>query len=218
MNTQALALSLGQIEEKINTIYARTAATTKAAALEIGGYLLRAKEQLPHGQFIAWVSERFAFSRQTAHNMMNAASLFQGDKCQTFDILPDRTAFLLAQPSTPEPVREELLGRAAEGEKLAFEEVRERIKQARDADKKEKKVARLKPKQRRVHERKEEQRQREEEEWRARQRQRAKAAADAAAMLRERLGDDLGTFLALMAETDWSSVRMALQPASEAAE
>ena len=66
-------------------------------------------------KFLAWIETEFGWGRSTAENFMN---VFQRVKLPNFGNLEiDVSAlYLIAAPKTPEPVRAEVMRRAASGE------------------------------------------------------------------------------------------------------
>jgi hypothetical protein len=96
---------------------------TAQGIVQIGVYLLEAKERLGHGKFLAWIKASFGWKRVTAWNFMNVAEQF---KCSTVEHLniDFRALYLIAAPSTPEPVRKAVIERATTGEHVSHEEVK----------------------------------------------------------------------------------------------
>ena len=100
---------------EINRLVSRIKAAHKRhleAVYEIGADLLRAKDLLGHGNFLAWLQAEFRWSDRTANNYMSIARFFQG-KSANFADLDVGTAAALASRSTPAEIRNEFLGRAA---------------------------------------------------------------------------------------------------------
>jgi hypothetical protein len=88
----------------------------KKDIVEIGDHLTKAQELAGHGHWLRWLDQEFAWSEQTARNYMRGfeMSLIHGG---VVDLdLPMRSLYLLAAPSTPEPVRREVIEQAARGE------------------------------------------------------------------------------------------------------
>jgi hypothetical protein len=86
----------------------------QSAFLDIGRLLLRAKETLPHGEYIAAVEERLPFAARTAYQLREAARWaleMDRRKTITLDRLPGSysTIYLLStlDPSTLERARAE---------------------------------------------------------------------------------------------------------------
>jgi hypothetical protein len=80
------------------------------------------------GGFAGWVETRLRFSRQTAYNLLHVHERF-GDveSVKYLDTFPASILYLLAAPSTPEPVREEIIERAKTGEKITHAVVKKTI-------------------------------------------------------------------------------------------
>lgn len=90
--------------------------------IEVGRELIDQKKALGHGNFLPWIEAEFGMSDETARKWMLAASEL-GGKFQPGWNLPITALYALAAPSTPEPVREEVLERAAKGEKVTAKEI-----------------------------------------------------------------------------------------------
>jgi hypothetical protein len=87
------------------------------------------------GGFAGWVEARLTFSRQTAYSLIHVHEQFGGECVKHSDTFPTSVLYLLAAPSTPEPVREEIIARAEKGEKVKVEDVKSAIRAARPAAK-----------------------------------------------------------------------------------
>ncbi|MFD2676972.1 DUF3102 domain-containing protein [Camelimonas lactis] len=90
--------------------------------IEVGRELIQQKKDLGHGNFLPWIEAEFGMSRFTADRFMNVAERL-GDKCSSVQHLGSTALYALAAPSTPEPVRTEVLERAASGEKVTAKEI-----------------------------------------------------------------------------------------------
>lgn len=102
-----------------------------ASVMGVGDALIRAKGLLAHGQFEEWCRVEFGMSERTAQNMMNVARTFAG-KSAKISLLSDSTLYLLAAPSTPEPVREAVIQQAeSTGRSPSVAEVRKSIELTR---------------------------------------------------------------------------------------
>src|SRR6185437_11331507 len=97
--------------EAINRLWSRA----QTAFLDIGRLLIRAKETLPHGEYIAAVEERLPFSGRTAYQLREAARwAVEMDRSQTItlDRLPGSysTIYLLSTLDPPTLERAEAEG------------------------------------------------------------------------------------------------------------
>ena len=90
--------------------------------IEVGHDLIEQKKALGHGHFKTWVAAEIDVSYETVVNWMRVAKEF-GDKFSTVENLAPTALYALAAPSTPEPVRAEVLERAAGGEKVTAREI-----------------------------------------------------------------------------------------------
>lgn len=105
---------------------------TQENIIKIGQLLLEVKRRLAHGQFTEWIEKEFSWSTDTAQRFMNAAKLAE-EKPQiaVFANQIDTSAlYLVAKPSTPENVRQEIVLRAEAGERIRHSTAKELIKQA----------------------------------------------------------------------------------------
>lgn len=112
----------GSLEPSVAAIAQATAfeihnASRKCAEtiMEIGKRLTGIKEILPHGSWLPWIEAEFGWSVDTAHNFIRVYETFK------LGIIPNLTPtvlYMLAEPSTPEPVREAATGLAEAGEKV----------------------------------------------------------------------------------------------------
>jgi hypothetical protein len=85
--------------------------------IETGRELIEQKDNLGRGNFLPWIKDEFGMSEDTAQNFMRISSQF-GDNTEHVRYLSYRALIALSSPSTPEPVRTEVLDRAANGEKV----------------------------------------------------------------------------------------------------
>lgn len=92
------------------------------AIIETGEDLIRQKENLGHGNFLDWIEAEFGMSDRTARKFMSIARELGSNWKNSSDLSFEALA-ALAAPSTPEPVREEVLDRAAKGEKVTTKEI-----------------------------------------------------------------------------------------------
>lgn len=95
---------------------------TAECVLAIGKALIEVKERLPHGTWLPWLKAEFGWSDQTARNFINVAERFKSKNFLNLDI--DVSAlYLIAAPKTPEPVREEAIRRAEDGQRVTHKMV-----------------------------------------------------------------------------------------------
>lgn len=85
--------------------------------IDIGNKLIEVKAQLGHGNFGSWLDAEFGWAERTARSFIQVAEKF---KSANFADLKIGTSalYLLAAPSTPEPVRVEAIRRAEAGETI----------------------------------------------------------------------------------------------------
>jgi hypothetical protein len=98
-----------------------------ADIIEIGRRLTEAKQIAGHGNWLPWLEREFGWSEDTAQRFMSLHRL-HGDVPQIAEYdLPVSGLYLLARPSTPAPVREEITNRAADGEHFTHAQVKEMV-------------------------------------------------------------------------------------------
>jgi len=96
---------------------------TAASIVKIGEYLTEVKERLGHGKFLEWIEREFAWTYKSAERFMHVSERFTLDNLSNIEI--DVSAlYLIAAPSTPEPVREEAIRRASNGEPVSHASAR----------------------------------------------------------------------------------------------
>ncbi|MDF5725204.1 MAG: DUF3102 domain-containing protein [Rhizonema sp. PD37] len=96
---------------------------TTESIINIGQRLLEVKEQMEHGRFEIWLKSEFNWGLWTARKFMQVTRQFKS--VNFTDLSIDTSAlYLLAAPSTPEAVRQEILERAEKGEAITHSKVR----------------------------------------------------------------------------------------------
>nr|WP_267871695.1 DUF3102 domain-containing protein [Nostoc sp. CHAB 5715] len=96
---------------------------------EIGQKLADVRSRLKHGEFETWLKAEFDWSRRTAYNFINVYEAFT-ERANLAQInIATSALYLLAAPSTPENVREEILQRVNEGETLTHKSIRQVIEE-----------------------------------------------------------------------------------------
>ena len=98
--------------------------------IAVGQDLTRVKDQLDHGQFAKWIDREFCMSERSARRYMAVADWAES-KSATVAGLPLSTLYLLASPSTPEEVAEEVVAETEAGKPPKTKEIKERVKAAR---------------------------------------------------------------------------------------
>jgi hypothetical protein len=101
-----------------------------ATIIEIGNALLKAKEQLGHGKFGAWLKAEFGWSERTAQRYMKAAEQFGGKPDIVSDLEPS-AVYLLSANSTPPGVKDDVVRRLEEGSRLTTAEIKSVVRRAR---------------------------------------------------------------------------------------
>jgi DUF3102 family protein len=98
---------------------------------KIGRHLIDAKVICGHGKWSAWLRNEFDWSADTAERYMQVTEMIEIRKLRNLPDLPVSSVYLLARPSTPETVRQEVFDRATSGEKIPYAEVKAAIDEAR---------------------------------------------------------------------------------------
>jgi hypothetical protein len=75
--------------------------------------LTEAKKIAGHGEWLTWLEREFEWSNATASKYMQVAELAGKFELSSNLSLGVSDLYLLARPSTPEPIREEIIQRAA---------------------------------------------------------------------------------------------------------
>lgn len=120
----------------------RARANAVLSIMKVGQWLTEIKEQLEHGQFLEWTQAEFRWSDRTAQRYMLASSVF-GSNPTPVSYLPPAVVYQLSSPSTPEPVRDDVVHNSQAGNQLPPDEVRYRIKEAKAAERKASENAKL---------------------------------------------------------------------------
>jgi predicted transcriptional regulator len=167
--------------------------------LEIGDHLRRVKERLAHGTFGRWIEEEFGWTERTAQNYMRAAIEFSG-QYEIISVLPPTTVYRLAAPSTPAPVREEIIERMEAGEPLTPAAIETMVSEAKEKAK----LAKLTPEQkkRQISNKKREEscRKATEEQYAAQRAHLEAVAQEAVALIRDYVPEDQFTRLAKLVQ------------------
>ena len=104
---------------------------TIANVIEIGHHLVEAKTLCGHGNWLPWLDREFGWSDKQAERFMQMHSMLgKFDKLSNLDV-PMSALYLLASPSTPEVVRQEVIERVERGEKVSVAEVTDTIAKAK---------------------------------------------------------------------------------------
>jgi hypothetical protein len=95
-----------------------------------GNDLSKAKAQLDHGEWLRWLDREFDWTDRTAQSYMRLAEMAKTKSISDFARLPLSGLYLLAAPSTPETVRDEIINDTA-GQQITVAYIKHRIKAAR---------------------------------------------------------------------------------------
>jgi len=87
--------------------------------IDIGQKLIEVKQHLGHGSFMNWLKSEFNWSISAATKFMQVAEQFKFLNFTNLNITAS-DLYLIAAPSTPKQVREEVLKRASNGENIGY--------------------------------------------------------------------------------------------------
>lgn len=120
VDPEALKVALAQCDELRDSIRNRLKRTAEDI-VAIGQDLNKAKDILPHGQFIPWVQNNFDMSHQSVINFMNVANKFAQDTV-ALNFSPTALYELAAAPAE---VVEAVKAKAAAGEMVTVAEIKQ---------------------------------------------------------------------------------------------
>jgi len=101
-----------------------------ADIIEIGRRLTECKKLLDHGNWLPWLEPEFGWTDDTALNFMRVHEVAESRNFRDLN-LPVSGLYLLAKPSTPETVRDDVMRRAEAGGALSVGEIKRLIDEAR---------------------------------------------------------------------------------------
>jgi hypothetical protein len=99
--------------------------------IKIGGHLIACQKIVGHGNFLPWVECEFGWSEDTAERFIRLYKLScQIPQIAEYDIAPSGL-YLLAAPSTPKTVLQQVIERAEAGEKFTHAQIKTMIAEAK---------------------------------------------------------------------------------------
>jgi hypothetical protein len=98
-------------------------------AIEIGRRLVDAKDRCGHGNWLPWLDREFGWTDDTALNFMRVYEMSKSRNIRDLSI-PVTGLYLLAAPSTPDEVRDEVIERAENGEHLSTAQIKDMVDKA----------------------------------------------------------------------------------------
>jgi len=104
--------------------------TTALAVIDIGVRLLRIKEYLHHGQFVAWLGAEFGWSARTAQNYMRVAEVFRAES-EIVAGLPLNFIYRLAARSTRDDIRDKVIHDLEVGREIDCKAITAQIERSR---------------------------------------------------------------------------------------
>jgi Protein of unknown function (DUF3102) len=103
--------------------------TLAANVRKIGAELLKVKSCLDHGEWLAWLEFRCELSERSAQRYISVAKFL--NEVQVTGPVSDTGLVQLAAPTTPQPVREELVQKINAGTRLTTRAIAKRIAKAK---------------------------------------------------------------------------------------
>jgi hypothetical protein len=116
----------------------------RASILDTGRDLIAVKAGMKHGQFGVWLRAEFAMTERTAENYMNGARWLDG-KSEMLSLLPPAAVYVLAAPSAPAAVVNEVVASAEAGTVLPLLKIKEKLAAAVVEQREVQRVVREKP-------------------------------------------------------------------------
>jgi hypothetical protein len=127
-NRRAGLDSLARHAEAIRLIRRRVADDI----IKVGEHLTKARKLCGHGDWLAWLEREFGWTDDTAHNFMQVHLWADANPERVRNLeLPLRSIYLLARPSTPEAVRQEVCDQVASGEKPTHAQIKAKVEKAK---------------------------------------------------------------------------------------
>lgn len=121
----------GEVEEASDRIRQRLLRTAEEL-MYVGKDLLKLRDRLPPGTFVAWVVREFGIAERMAQHLMNVARRF-GDRAEKLSGLKRTVLYILAAPSTPDDVVNALVARHEAGEAVQVKDVETLKREVEDA-------------------------------------------------------------------------------------
>lgn len=136
MSNQLVLFDYDQLDSETRIITRQRAGEIKSLMrataeniMQVGEKLLEVQVKLGNGQFDAWLSAEFDWSRRTAYNFIGVFKQFR-DRANFAQIdVATSALYLLAAPSTPDSAVEEVLTRAEAGERISHGETKQIVAQ-----------------------------------------------------------------------------------------
>ncbi len=91
---------------------------------EIGQKIFEVRSQLEYGNFDSWLKAEFGWSRRTAYNFIKVYEAFPERATVAQLSIAASALYQLSSPSTPQKIRNELIERAKQGEKITRQDIR----------------------------------------------------------------------------------------------
>lgn len=121
----------GEVEEASDRIRERLLRTAEELMF-VGKDLLKLRDRLAPGTFVAWVEREFGITERMAQHLMNVARRF-GDRAEKLSGLKRTVLYMLAAPSTPDDVVAALVARHEAGEAVQVKDVETLKREVEDA-------------------------------------------------------------------------------------
>jgi Protein of unknown function (DUF3102) len=99
--------------------------------VEIGRRLTEAKARCGHGNWLPWLKREFDWSERTARRFTGVYEMSKTAKLADLESLEISALYLLAAPSTPESVRDDVAARVRAGEAPTLSDIRHAVRPPR---------------------------------------------------------------------------------------
>jgi hypothetical protein len=106
---------------------------TTPLLIEIGDYLAKAKERLPHGQFGQFCLDEVEVDPRSAENYMKLAELAKVYPPSLVSQLPARAGYKMGEKSAPVEIVAEIMAEVSTGRNFTIREVNSRLAAAKPA-------------------------------------------------------------------------------------
>jgi Protein of unknown function (DUF3102) len=139
-NLSRAPFDYGQLEPTVQQTAREAVSRIKAhgklaaqSIVAIGAELAKVKTAIGHGNYLTWLAAEFGWSERQAQRFVSVHESFgKSDNLADLGTVDVSALYLLAAPSTPEPVREAALEKAAAGERVTHGAVKALLHEERD--------------------------------------------------------------------------------------
>jgi hypothetical protein len=127
-------LTIGDFDQQIEAIAKDIELLQSAAIIRIAERLAEARELFRYKRngegFVEWAETRLKFSKSTAYRLLDVHEKFRDECFPKWETLPRAALYLLAAPSTPAEVHEQVIERSQNGETFTHGQIKKLIAEA----------------------------------------------------------------------------------------